>query len=290
MSKINNIIIIFILTVVIYPLRSETNDYKALISPNKSWTICTHSSGVNGPYDAFDVYYNVQCYFNGDTIVNGTKYCKLYTDSELTSLVREDVEHQKVFIIPIKCRMNNDNTEYVLYDFSVSVGDIVQSYYGLEWCPNCHQPQTLITNVEYDEGLKIIQVKYLIDGEYEGENEWIESIGGLAGPDKPYSITLCGGNEQYLLQKCNEGDNVLYENKNTQCLTTSNITEVSAHGLLTIDDDVLTLKGIDHGSAAIYSADGRQVMTFTGNAADISSLPHGLYIVRAGAKTAKFVK
>ena|GEM_PF-4568789 len=40
----------------------------------------------------------------------------------------------------------------------------------------------------------------------------------------------------------------------------------------------------------IYNLFGRQVMTFTGNAADISSLPHGLYIVRAGDKTAKFVK
>ena len=72
--------------------------------------------------------------------------------------------------------------------------------------------------------------------------------------------------------------------------------EVPAEELMTITDGVLTLKRADvNAVSAIFSADGRQVMSFTGGTADISSLPQGLYVLRTASAngknlTAKFVK
>ena len=72
--------------------------------------------------------------------------------------------------------------------------------------------------------------------------------------------------------------------------------EVPAEELLNISGNILTLKDTDvNAVSAIFSADGWQVMSFTGGTADISTLPQGLYVLRATAAngknlTAKFVK
>ena len=216
MNKIYHIICVFILATVIYPLRGENDAYKALVSQDKQWNVCVHESGVNGPYDAFDYYNNVMCYFSGDTIVNDTKYYKFYTDREVTSLIREDIEQHKVYIVPIKCRNSNDNTEYILYDYDVKVGDIIQAYSGFEWCQNCYQPQTNVVSIEFIDGRKHIHVERG-EADFHVQDTWIEGIGGLGGPDKPYGISLCGGMTSYELLICQKDEEVIYENKGCKC-------------------------------------------------------------------------
>ena len=66
--------------------------------------------------------------------------------------------------------------------------------------------------------------------------------------------------------------------------------EVPANELLTISGNVLTVKGTAEGAmAAVFSADGRQVMSFSGSTADISALPSGLYILRATTPDGKII-
>ena len=69
------------------------------------------------------------------------------------------------------------------------------------------------------------------------------------------------------------------------------IREVHADELLAIKGGVLTLKSVEKStSTAVFTPDGQRVMSFTGDKADISALPSGLYILRTGTLTAKFVK
>lgn len=69
------------------------------------------------------------------------------------------------------------------------------------------------------------------------------------------------------------------------------LSEVPADELLTIKGGVLTLKGVAEGTAsAVFTPDGQRIMSFTGCKADISALPSGLYILRCGNRSAKFVK
>ncbi len=84
------------------------------------WTYHLFSSG---PIVAYATKYIVS--YNGDSVVHGTQYHKLY-DPQLSShpwpiLVREDTVLQKVFAI--KVFHDTDTTEKLLYDYTLAVGD-----------------------------------------------------------------------------------------------------------------------------------------------------------------------
>ena len=131
--------------------------------------------------------------------------------------------------------------------------------------------------------------------------EWVEGVGisdnGGILLEHVYNVTYAGVGARIIVCVL-DNDNIVYENDyyGRNCSTITALEEVPADELLTISDNVLTLKGISEGvTAAVFSADGRQVMSFTGGTADISTLPQGLYVLRTTAAngknlTAKFVK
>lgn len=61
-----------------------------------------------------------------------------------------------------------------------------------------------------------------------------------------------------------------------------------------LNGGLLTLSGLPEGeSLGIYSVDGKLSLfrdTYNGEALDVSSLPSGIYIVRAGNQAMKFIK
>lgn len=83
-------------------------------------------------------------YANGDTLVEGTFYMKIYkrnlevsqtgppftpiSEYELTALMRDDIAEKKVYVIPVAENVYSScdlGVESLLYDFSLNVGDTV---------------------------------------------------------------------------------------------------------------------------------------------------------------------
>ena len=71
--------------------------------------------------------------YNGDTIVNGTTYLKLYDISNtpsLLSLIREDTIDRKVYIkypaVQFSSNLVSDTLEHILFDYTLSVGDTIK--------------------------------------------------------------------------------------------------------------------------------------------------------------------
>lgn len=92
-----------------------SQSYKPLLDNLNEWHFTTCYFGC-----VSDVYYT-----DGDTIVNGKNYKILdgYHYISRTFLLREEVAAQKVYLNLVDA---NQNVEYLLYDFSLSQGDIFE--------------------------------------------------------------------------------------------------------------------------------------------------------------------
>ena len=89
-------------------------DYKPLLDNFNEWHFTTCYSGCHT-----DVYYT-----DGDTIVDGKNYKILdgYHFISRTFLLREELDSRRVYLNFVE---RSRNTEYLLYDFSLNVGDSI---------------------------------------------------------------------------------------------------------------------------------------------------------------------
>lgn len=126
----------------------------------------------------FDTYADNHKYtVMGDSVLNGIAYKKYYhcPDSILNpsnlsfyALLRQDTQTQRSYVV-----YANDTSEYLLYDFSLQVGDTLSdpSYY-LGWWWSDHS--VTVTQVSFDDsGRKKIHLSTL--------ETWIEGIGSSKG-------------------------------------------------------------------------------------------------------------
>ena len=92
--------------------------YQSMVREGYSWSVI-YSDGD----DADDVYryYTRLEKIEGDSVVDGVVYKKLWEDNSLLALIREDASEQKVFAY-------NDGVEVLLYDLSANVGDRVSTF------------------------------------------------------------------------------------------------------------------------------------------------------------------
>ena len=226
--------------------------------------------------------------------------------------LREDVGTQSVFIVTKDDGILSDE-EMLLFKFDCQEGDAFPVYcqrYNHAAGADC-----IVQKVEIIDGRKHITVSLdytrdidcgalglenedecnlYLESYGTGTEKWIEGIGnplwegiGARLWHNPLYDVL-----NLPLICVRDGDNILYENviKGYGCETTA-LTDVPADDLLAVSGGMLTLKGVAEGTAsAVFTPDGQRVMSFTGDKADISALPSGLYILRTGTLTAKFVK
>ena len=161
-----------------------SQNYHPLIKPNKYWdvmlydnSICGYGGGGRSFFDGSDTIINTQTYqiIKGYPIIslNQGPYCPPFAvDSSIVGtnnyyFIREDTIAQKVYIFETQ-----SNTEDLLYDFTLTVGDTLQSQYagmGMQLVVVYVSTDTLLSG----DARKII---YLNNGEY-----YIESIGGSKG-------------------------------------------------------------------------------------------------------------
>jgi len=178
----------------------------SIADTSKSW------SYVSGGYGAWAVVcclHNYFIHFNGDTIVNGNRYLKvfqstdsLYSDDEFMGLIYEDTISQEVYF------RDPEGNEGLIYDFSISIGDtinIVNHCYNYERVLICNTMDSLIIDEQYKKRFSF-SVDYMARN---GQDTWIEDIGSMNGILYP-GVTLDGGFREFLCYKYN--DTLIYTN------------------------------------------------------------------------------
>lgn len=123
---------IFVFLLVLLAARSSGQSYHEFPDSNAVWNF--HYGAYCFWEGSSDEYYSIV--IAGDTVINGIQYNALRTPylqsnsvgvcgSALTGqgAFREDVAQRKVYFIP-----SGETTEYLLYDFTMQVGDSVKGY------------------------------------------------------------------------------------------------------------------------------------------------------------------
>jgi hypothetical protein len=235
-------------------------------------------------------------WFEGDTSIGDFTYKKVYVQSHDSiadfskaryfAALREDTIAEKVYFRYVDY---NGNAEFLLYDFSVNIGDTV-SFYSLWpfWYPELKQrvvesiDSTLIDN-HYRKRINFHQ--------YYQPESWIEGIGSTNGIFFPGYFDIADAMEHtYLLCAHIDGELIYPLNSPDICYTSGSGVRMNEHKneplkiYPTIADNLLyieTDKSINGFDYKIINVQG-QVMnigTLTSNTINVSNLNKGIYLI-----------
>ena len=199
-----------------YAPQKNTNMYNNIQWCNQ-WNIISHGYRPDEPlYGAYTMIYQME----GDTIINQQTYTKLvlsYTDYSATEKwyvgALRFTEDKKVHIY-------YDNTEYLLYDFDVQVGDTLEIFAGVDYY-NFHKTYPhIVTSVNtLDDGRLQVLLDAIVRDEYANEEEkfsktWIEGVGSVDGIVHNNAIIGVGGNGKSALLCAYYNDECIYTTDN----------------------------------------------------------------------------
>lgn len=269
------------------------SQYHKLIDESKKWVISDYrGTAQEWPYTNTFYYF---AYFSGDTILNNTKYSKLYTQkfhqsgimatnagpANLTNdtlqnpilssyFFREDTAQKKVWRYSI-----SSPTEELLMDFSALVGDtlsaggfgfgnpIILDSISTVFLSNNNQRE-----IRYYSNIDNRQLNYVIEG-----------IGGAFGIENPYDFQGLGF-DNYASFNCYFDDNTNYYGK---CDYPSYVTSV-------IQDTKIADQAIVYPNPAtnqlffsayvnyqVFDVHGKLLLQGKGKSVDVSSLQNNLY-------------
>lgn len=136
--------ILTILIALCFPamVQSQSEEYIPMAEEHNRWIVKLTS--INGSWSILDLW---EYYANGDTTINEVDYIKIYrsdlvvtyygppyepeSNYELYGFIRDDITEQKVYGIKLEEGgfINNcdPNEEYLMYDFSLRIGDTANS-------------------------------------------------------------------------------------------------------------------------------------------------------------------
>ena len=148
-------------------MQGQEYQYIPLVEDDVCWSYCDLRRVGPGAADYEASYFQYQ--FEGDSIINGVDYKKLYrnecsTNTERYVAAMREVDKKVFALFP-----NNDN-EVLLYDFNLEEGGKVYSHYTKQ-----DYTVTAIDSIEVA-GKK--RKRYNIDNSYD---TWIEGIGTISG-------------------------------------------------------------------------------------------------------------
>jgi hypothetical protein len=192
MKKLFNITLLF-LALFAGITNSTYSQYQPSFNGNPQWFT----------YSWFEISYNTQYQFAGDTIINDTTYKKLtnFPTNNVGSYFQMDLVREDTINRTIYQRLNS--TDFIIYDFNLNVGDTFH-YVNPQWINvTFNLVLDSITDTVYNSFGQYMEINlfpkkvfYFHDAENIMDNNiiWIESIGSLAGP--LYSFRdWQGGNE-----------------------------------------------------------------------------------------------
>ncbi|MBL4594447.1 MAG: T9SS type A sorting domain-containing protein [Flavobacteriales bacterium] len=157
MKKLYTLFIAVLITVSAF-----SQAYKPMLKENKTWEdILEYWNQL--PLQNHSHKYSIY-YINGDTMVNGTQYQKLYSHDTTTygagntiipgypsqnngyKLIREDTTTRKIWL-RYQFSFDTISREVLLYDFSLNVGDTVQSFNVYAYNPSSIHTKAVIDSI-----------------------------------------------------------------------------------------------------------------------------------------------
>lgn len=250
--------------------------------------------------DAYMSVTNVRYIFEGDTIINGLRYTKIfsqyggsgdesdYTDPEYYAAVREDTVGGKIY-----CIQTNDGIERLLADFNVNPGDKVTIYsFDLYWGwePYPREVEVEIESIDYIEISGEMRKRINIVDWYNDENwrdYWVEGIGSIHGLFTPAPEAIADATIPIFLCMYIEGELFWQNPKYDVCFLKSggggiagvNQSRISIYP--TPVKDILHIRGNEPDCRyRIYSMQGTPVLSgISGSELDLSDLKAGNYII-----------
>lgn len=231
--------LIFTLLLMVLPLEMVAQtDYLPLLEEGKKWHYTYRNWATKETYKYVE-------YLSSDTIIDGKTYTKnCQQDGQVLNLLRE--EGGKVY------KYNNrQKNEKLLYDFTLSVGDIAESW-------------------SEDEGIIVTDIGEISTGgvsrkkmalcyysgeyiDYDRPNFWVEGMGSDGGLTNPFSNQMAGN--FVFLDYIEMPDGTTFEFK-----------------------DINSVRSVENGSAT-----NRQTFDLQGRKVSKKHLPKGVYI-RDGKK------
>ncbi len=276
--------IIMLLVLGAFSLKAQ--DVAPLVSEGKQWNV-VYSYVPWPPIHRVTDAYKVE----GDTLVDGTTYKKLFTTRsehftnwELCGLLRETedglVKHREY-------RWNHTfGNETLLYDFSMQPGDSICYYDELAACL-----KLLRVNDTILEGESMSRKKYVFQYEYEGfpsshgYETWIEGIGSEFGILGAGSRFLLGGTYDLLCYY--EDDGLIWQNPlfNSCYIGTDGLDEYTPESSASVypnpAKEKVSIEGCEVFEVMIYNGLGQLVKNLKQTKeVSVSDLPEGLYVLR----------
>ena len=266
----------------------------------------------------FSVSY-MKFWLQGDTIIENLQYKKVYVQSGPVAdfnkawyfaAIREDTIAEKVYCVLGSYEFPPYSTEeYLLYDFSVNVGDTV-NFYSLwgGWYP-CMQTQVVesIDSILIDSHYR---KRINFNTWYWNQDSWVEGIGSTQGLFFAGPFDMVDGMDYTILLCVHIDDKVIYQIKDDCYIPPSippwdRIDENKKEVFKiypTVVDDFLYIEADEssrHVDYKIINLQG-QIMdngVLTSNSINVSNLNKGFYLIvlsdsasKKNIKTGKFVK
>ncbi|MCK9450021.1 MAG: T9SS type A sorting domain-containing protein [Bacteroidales bacterium] len=282
MKKVISFFVFMILTINIF-----SQDYYPLIQEGNTWNVLV----VYLKNMFLDTTYSTTTYkLTGDTIIDSKTYKKLYKSDEkypvnwgFWRFMREDTD-KKVWL-----RHKSSEQEFLMYDFSVKVGDsVLVGDSNLEVYLHVDSISDVVINQSHR---KQIWLSDKYDPHYYSEN-WIEGVGSNKGICWSGSMHVVGG--WYRLLCMFENEYPVYENPYYEsCYMVTAINELESPSIDIFPNPAKNLLFIKNReklaitSIVLFNANGQMIRAFDKMAKqfDISDILPGCYIFKIITET-----
>ncbi len=216
----NNLILLISITIFINISICKSQNQNSFVKDYKKWNIYEFYKTTKEHHKTY------QIKLEGDTIINDFKYYSVFQGTDLTEdinwirlgFIREDTA-QKVFYL-------YNEQEYLLYDFSVKVGDTLEIYNTYRKNPggaineHCKLIVSEVDSVFINKQRKRIILHQICSSS--AKSVWIEGLGDLKGIfHSSLESSICCenglirhnmGGASYQLQCVYENDTLIYKN------------------------------------------------------------------------------
>ena len=287
---ITMLMLLSVLQMVAQNVNKDSHEYLPLIEENKQWNVC---------YNVADYYEYTRAYkwFGEDTVINDLTYKIIYASEknspyqwQIDCFMREDPATHKVYH-----RYTNSQYELLAYDFNLNEGETIFS--DLE--PSYYLVVQSVNDTTLEDGITRKKIELAWDGYI--EETWIEGIGSSRGLTNSLTWDLDGYSNIYLMCMTVNDELIYRDNAPQNCWRSGHlgIDDIDKEDFLIYPNPAREYTYIDFGGSLsgemeIYGITGMLVTKreYNGEALrlDLTGLQPGVYFVRLGNATMKFVK
>lgn len=282
---------VFTTNIILFLIALSTFLNAQIVNDNSSWnmlSLYTKNGLVHIPQ------HTTKIYFDGDSLLNSKTYKKVFHcfDDEFClnpifyGLIRE--ENQKTYFV-----FSDETKEYLLYDFSVELGDIIK--FDIPGVPMEVEEEfrtfsRQVHSIDYINinGVLKKRIKLAYLNSESIVNIWIENLGSLSNF---YTIDTRVG-YSYALSCYFQDNELVYKNPNYSECYYNNPADIPSVQTVVLDDcyiysnlvdDILTISSSNNiiSQIEIFDISGKKVYSHTyKESIDMSSFSKGLYLLK----------